>query len=150
MIIRNVLNQLLAFGFEIPVSCYPWKENMLIIGATFAAFSYYSPILINLTGFYAKTVPIPNMNSMSLQLNFPNNHPLYTEIGRSKTKARVLRLVTNFVFVIGFHLHFTSSSFPNTMVACCTNELISFFIILKVVIFSCTINKWVKGYGCCD
>ncbi|MGY4688806.1 MFS transporter [Salibacterium sp. K-3] len=34
-----------------------YTTSMLIIGATFAAFSYFSPILTNLTGFAASTVP---------------------------------------------------------------------------------------------
>ncbi|KKI92794.1 MFS transporter [Bacillus sp. SA1-12] len=35
-----------------------YATSMLIIGATFAAFSYFSPILTNLTGFTTKTVPL--------------------------------------------------------------------------------------------
>ncbi|WP_077324131.1 MFS transporter [Virgibacillus siamensis] len=35
-----------------------YATSMLIIGATFAAFSYFSPILTNLTGFSTKMVPL--------------------------------------------------------------------------------------------
>lgn len=35
-----------------------YATSMLIIGATFAAFSYFSPILTDLTGFGAQAVPI--------------------------------------------------------------------------------------------
>ena len=39
-------------------SMVAYATSMLIIGATFAAFSYFSPILTDLTGFGAQAVPI--------------------------------------------------------------------------------------------
>ncbi|MFD1956534.1 MFS transporter [Paenibacillus thailandensis] len=37
---------------------FAYATSMLIIGATFAAFSYFTPILTDLSGFSAKTVPL--------------------------------------------------------------------------------------------
>lgn len=52
----RIRNELEAFRNRNLWAAY--TTSMLIIGATFAAFSYFSPILTDLTGFAANTVPL--------------------------------------------------------------------------------------------
>ncbi|GAA2782852.1 MFS transporter [Saccharopolyspora taberi] len=91
-----------ADAFRKPRLWLALSSSMLVIGATFAAFSYFTPILTEITGFGAGTVPLLLIAYGAATV--VGNNVVGRLADRHTSAVLLAGLVLNALFLVGFAL----------------------------------------------